>query len=400
MSQLVSTPWAYALICALVFAGATLFTYRRFVFTRTQSPVPVASVRADGPRTPRMVIVSASMAAGHDGAAAELARRAGTLGYDVDRVDFLDLLPWGTGAMIRAAYRIQLMVAPATWGWLLPLLGRREGHDWAARVPSRLARRRLREALDPEPCLVVSTYPLASQALSDLRLQGLLTSPAVTFLTDMSVHPLWVAPGIDSHLALHEVPAAQARLLGARDVHVAGPAVRPAFAPATVESRQEARDTWGLPTKARLALVVGGSWGVGDVSRTVDDLLETGVVTPVVVCGSNASLYRSVMRLPGAVALGWVEDMPSLMRACDLVVQNSGGLTSLEARQAGLPVITYRCLPGHGLTNAAALESAGWAGWARDPATLVSLLAGVAACCDTPVPEGQIPWPTLTGVPA
>jgi hypothetical protein len=47
------------------------------------------------------------------------------------------------------------------------------------------------------------------------------------------------------------------------------------------------------------------------------------------------------------------------------VVQNAGGLSSLEALSAGIPVVTYRCLPGHGRTNATGLDQAGWVPWIR-----------------------------------
>jgi UDP-N-acetylglucosamine:LPS N-acetylglucosamine transferase len=61
------------------------------------------------------------------------------------------------------------------------------------------------------------------------------------------------------------------------------------------------------------------------------------------------------------------------------VIQNAGGLSSLEALASGLPVISYRCLPGHGSTNAAALETAGWAPWARRPDDLPGMLAAALA---------------------
>jgi UDP-N-acetylglucosamine:LPS N-acetylglucosamine transferase len=92
--------------------------------------------------------------------------------------------------------------------------------------------------------------------------------------------------------------------------------------------------------------------------------------------------------------------MPSLMRACDLVIQNSGGLTSLEARQVGLPVITYRCLPGHGHTNARALERAGWAPWARDLEDLGVLVSAALATCPPGDGGDGVVDPALTGVGA
>jgi UDP-N-acetylglucosamine:LPS N-acetylglucosamine transferase len=59
--------------------------------------------------------------------------------------------------------------------------------------------------------------------------------------------------------------------------------------------------------------------------------------------------------------------MPALLRACQVVVQNAGGLSSLEALHSGVPIVTYRSLPGHGRDNAEALERAGWVPWLRTP---------------------------------
>jgi UDP-N-acetylglucosamine:LPS N-acetylglucosamine transferase len=66
--------------------------------------------------------------------------------------------------------------------------------------------------------------------------------------------------------------------------------------------------------------------------------------------------------------------MPALIGACDVVIQNAGGLTSLEAMACGVPVLTYRCLAGHGRTNADALDRAGWAPWIRDDQDLTAAL--------------------------
>lgn len=375
--------------------GVALGTMFRFVAYRwlvfaPPSPPPVAP----GPAGPRVLVVSASVGAGHDGAADELARRAAEAGYAVDRADFLALLPPGVGPALRSAYRLQLLLAPATWGWLLPRLGGASSRS--ASLSARLARRRLVAACQPGTELVLSTYPLASQMLGRLRLDGTLTCPAVTFLTDMSVHPLWVAPGIDSHLALHHLPAGQATALGAAHVLVTGPMVRPEFDVAPFDARATARARFGLSADRALALVVAGSWGVGDVARTVHDLLATGLVTPVVVCGANHALRRRVRAVSGAIALGWVDDMADLMRACDVVVQNAGGLTSLEGRQSGLPVLTYRSLPGHGLTNNEALATAGWARWAKHCDELAQTLFEVLVLPVDPAPPGEVPWTELT----
>ncbi len=328
------------------------------------------------PPVRRAVIVSASVGAGHDGAAAELSRRFEFAGFDVTRHDFLDLLPPAIGPLARGSYRMALKLMPGSWEWML---GRMEDHGsglWSGATGlAGLARRRARRVASDGPTVIVSTYPLASQVLGKLRESGRITTPVVTFLTDMSVHPLWVHPAVDLHLALHEVAAEQARGRGALDVRLVTPAVRPGFAPATPPDTQAGlRARFQLPADGRLALVVAGSWGVGEIEESVRDIAATGLATPVVACGRNRALAGRIARDGLGIPLEWVTDMPGLINACDVVIQNAGGLTSLEALTCGVPVITYRCLVGHGRTNAEALDRAGWAPWVTVPADLPEVL--------------------------
>jgi UDP-N-acetylglucosamine:LPS N-acetylglucosamine transferase len=310
------------------------------------------------------VVISASFGAGHDGAAAELTRRLRAGGHQVDRHDFVDLVPRRAGELLRGLYRRQLTTLPRTWGWLLALAGSHRLAGNAAALTAAADDATL-AAIGPDAAAVISTYPLASQVLGRLRRRGRLTAPAVTYLTDLSVHPLWIADGVDVHLALHDDVSLQAKELGATDVRVVAPAVAPAFTDlVTADVLSAARLRWGLPA-APLSLVVAGAWGVGSVERAAEEIAATGLAVPVVACGRNDALRRRLNRSGRTIALGWVDDMATLMRACQVVVQNAGGLSSLEALAAGVPVITYRCLPGHGATNALVLDRIGWIPWIR-----------------------------------
>jgi UDP-N-acetylglucosamine:LPS N-acetylglucosamine transferase len=230
-------------------------------------------------------------------------------------------------------------------------------------------------ATGPTPATVVSTYPLASQVLGRLRRSGQLRAPVVAFMTDPSVHPLCVADGIDLHLAPGRATAEQVRRLHrARTVAVA-PVVDPAFRPA--RGRYEtaaARRRLGLPVDERLTVVVAGSWGVGDIDRTVRDIAASATSVPVVVCGRNKALRQRLARSGTAIALGWVDTMPDLLRAADVVVHNAGGLSSMEAMASGVPLISYRCLPGHGVANAAVLAAEGLSAWPTTPAEFAAVL--------------------------
>jgi UDP-N-acetylglucosamine:LPS N-acetylglucosamine transferase len=331
------------------------------------------------PRPPsaaeRIVIVSASVGAGHDGAAAELERRLLAAGLAVDRLDLLDVLPARLGRLVRDGYHRMLVRTPWLYQRIYSSTERAGGGGPVARALLRSAEQRLLRALPADTGAVVSTYPGASRVLGNLRLAGRLTVPVLTYLTDFSVHPLWVADGVDVHLALHAVPAAQATAAGARDVRVCGPVADPRFHPVNATERTAARTRFGLPASAPLALLVAGSWGVGPVRQVARELRDCGAAVPVVVCGRNEELAEQ-LRADGIEHVhGWVDDMPGLMHAADVLVQNAGGLTSLEAFAAGLPVASYGCIPGHGLTNASALDQAGVAAWIRDPAQLKHVLA-------------------------
>lgn len=326
-------------------------------------------------------VVSGSYGAGHDVAARRLALRLRSRGHRVELLDVVDMFPAGLGRLLRAAYFRQLRAAPGSWDWLL---GRLEDDGRFRRLVTRALATSAGESLlravsGPHVAsdLVVATHPFAGQVLGHLRATGRLDVPVATYLTDMSVHPLWVHRGVDLHLALHELPAAAARARGAARAEVVGPfAGTPRRACLDGDERTALRKRLALPP-GTLALVTGGSHGIGRLEQAARDIVATGLATPVVLCGENLPLRGRLDRLPDVVALGWRTDVPDLLAAVDCVVQNAGGSTSLESLAAAAPTLSYRCLPGHGETNARALHDAGWVPWARTPDELARLLAAV-----------------------
>jgi UDP-N-acetylglucosamine:LPS N-acetylglucosamine transferase len=326
-----------------------------------------------------VVVISASIGAGHDGAATEITRRLRSSGCAVRRADFLDLLPAGWGRALKQTYARQLAYAPASWGWLLNSAARPRATRSAAWLSSRAAQNRLLAVTGVHPAAVISTYPLASQAIGRLRLAQRLTAPTFAVLTDPSVHPLCVAAGIDLHLAPNDEAATVVRDLYGLPAATSAPIVGPAFRPPSDTGEVvAARRRHGLPLDVPLALVVAGSWGVGDIDATVRDLGTATDAIPVVVCGRNTRLRDRLAATGRVIALGWVDDMPSLLRAADVVVHNAGGLSSLEALASGIPLVSYRCLPGHGVANAAAMERLGLSAWPRTPQELPSALAAAS----------------------
>ncbi len=311
----------------------------------------------------RVAVVSGSYGAGHDAAARELARQLRGHGCEVTTHDIASLLPAGLGHVFKQGYYTQLRLRPSSWETTLGMLEPgRPLHRTAVGLLG-LGARRVSQAVSG--CdVVIATHPFAGLALGHARERLALTSPAVTYLTDASVHPMWVHRGVDLHLAIHDVAARQARRWGGRTVTVSP------LVPPRGRSRPAAGDPLSsLGILGPRALVTGGSLGIGELEQAAHDIAATGVMTPVVACGRNLALAKRLRR-GGIVALDWRDDLPEVIEACDCVVQNAGGFTSLEALASGTPVLTYRPIPGHGVANAQSLDEAEWAPWARDPREL------------------------------
>ncbi len=340
--------------------------------------VPVRRT-ADAPArpVPSVLIISASMGAGHDGVAYELERRLQAAGARTEVVDYLQAMPAGTGWIIKAVYAGQLRYAPATYEWLYAKLDTVRWMEVVASFIAGWGRHSIRRTIRRNRhTLAVSTYPLGGQALGQLRHKRRIGVPAVTFLTDLDVHRTWLDDDTDLYLAVYEGSAREAtRRTGCPAMGV-GPVLPAAFrSEISPQERLAARAGLGMdPAGPPVVLVVTGSWGVGDVASTVAAIADSGVGSPVVLCGRNEALREELAAGGRCTALGWTSDVRSVLAAADVVVHNAGGLSSLEAFAIGVPVIGHACLPGHGQRNAQAMADAGVAGLARDNEELVGLL--------------------------
>jgi hypothetical protein len=205
-----------------------------------------------------------------------------------------------------------------------------------------------------------------------MRAKRWLNVPAVTYLTDFSVHPLWLHPAVDLHLAISRATEQTVTDRGALATAMVEPLVRPMFS--SEHNRTQLRAEFGIPNDKAGVLVVAGSWGVGSVAETVKAIAEAGPFHPVCICAHNAGLQKSLERLHVGTVVGWTDRMAEYMAACDVAVENAGGLTCMEALASGLPVITFDPIPGHGRHNAEVMAAAGVVRYARSRGELQTAL--------------------------
>jgi WS/DGAT/MGAT family acyltransferase len=337
-------------------------------------------------RPKRVLIVSADMGEGHNatGRALEEAVRAHWPGATVRWVDTLDVMGRGVGPLFRNIYVTNVQRTPwlyeffysslCRWPWFAASSKRVVG-TWAGR---RLARH-LRAF---RPDVVLSTYPLGTAGLDWLRKHRGLRTPVGAWVSDFAPHPFWVYRDIDLNLVMHQVAIAPAnRWEPGAQVGVSAPPVVDGFAPG---DRAAARRELDLPEDGFVALVSCGSLGFGSVESAAAALVNADPgITVVVACGRNEALRRRLLRggdHDGRLrALGWTDQMPALTVACDVVVTNAGGATSLEALACGRTVLMYQPIAAHGRANAELMAAAGLAEVCRNPTELAATVRRLRA---------------------
>lgn len=342
---------------------------------------------SESTRQPRRVLIlSADMGEGHNatGRALEEAALARWPGVTVRWLDALDVMGPGIGPLFRSIYVANVERTPwlyeffylsiRRWRWFAESSKHFVGAWCGRRLAPRVA------AFDPD--VILSTYPLGTAGLAWLRRHRGLRVPIGAWVSDFSPHPFWVYRHVDLNLVMHEVAADAAReWVPGVAAAVSAPPVVSAFVPA---GKAGARAAMGLPRDAFIALVSCGSLGFGSVESAARTLLAASEkVVVVVACGRNDALRERLLadgdhggRLR---ALGWVDTMPALTAASDVMVTNAGGATSLEALACGRPVLMYRPIAAHGRANARLMADAGLATVCEDDGTLAVTVRDLVA---------------------
>jgi processive 1,2-diacylglycerol beta-glucosyltransferase len=320
------------------------------------------------PRDPgphRVLILSADVGEGHAAAARALAEQieASPEPAEVTLIDGLAAMGRLLRPVVEDGYRVQLRFVPWTYTvvyWLLEHV-----------APIRALARRLLCALgsgplartisEYNPDVVVSTYPAVTVVLARLRRTGAVNCPTVATITDLTGLFFWAQPGIDMHLVMYgeSMPSVE-RIAGEGSVQL----VRPLISAEFLEPRSPlgARRALGLPEEGRVVVVSGGGWGVGDIAGAVGEFIRVPEVSSIVcLAGRNdqlaGKLRAAFAREPRVHVYGFTDRMPELLAAADVLVHSTGGVTCLEARAAGTPVVSYGLPVGHARLNTRAMAS-------------------------------------------
>ncbi|HZT99303.1 MAG TPA: glycosyltransferase [Ktedonobacteraceae bacterium] len=212
----------------------------------------------------------------------------------------------------------------------------------------------LRLITSTQPDVIVSIHPLFNHPTIKVLRELRLHIPFLTVVTDLvSIHYSWYAPGADAYI----VPTEQARQLylerglNPKKVHMLGMPIDPKFT-RTTETKKDLQQRFGLKPGVPVVLLVGGGDGAGGLQTAVRAISQAHLpVQLLVVTGRNKRLYAHLQRIRAqlhvpAKIFGFVQNMPELMHASDVIITKAGPGTICEALACKLPIILSGYVPG------------------------------------------------------
>lgn len=221
---------------------------------------------------------------------------------------------------------------------------------------------------DYQPDMVFCSHTYAAHIMSELKEKGLYNGKVFYIVSDFDLSPCTetctyvdyvISPNKDFDESLIKKGFKQKQILPL------GIPVAPKFS-AKIDKR-EIRDKLGISQDKFIVFIMNGGVGFGDTDKLIKNLCKANVDFEVIsVCGKNKKLKAKIDKLisNGKYRVkvhnyGFATNVEELMSASDCYVGKMGGLSTNEALNRGLPLISTNRLPWQEYDNMVYLTNKG-----------------------------------------
>ncbi|MGL5329875.1 MAG: MGDG synthase family glycosyltransferase [Peptostreptococcaceae bacterium] len=345
----------------------------------------------------KVLIMSASTGGGHNRAARAIQEELNNKiidGFPIECeiIDSLKLVNTTMDKIISRGYEKSAIYTPKAYGRVYrlsesSLASRNEFKDNPLTSFMAMKFRSLLE--ESKPDLIIGTHPFPMIALSTLKKHSnslknhensilhdalhkyyynLSVPPLVTVLTDYTTHSTWIQNEIDYYIAGHEYVKELLIYDGVNPekVKTFGIPVEKSFL--SNRDRATVLSEFGLDPNVFTVLLMGGSFGAGNIKETLEELLNIERdFQVIVITGRNEHLKEKLEKKLDThdinnkkiLVLGFTNKMNDLLASVDILVSKPGGLTTTEALLKELPMIIPYYIPGQEEENLDFLSNCG-----------------------------------------
>ncbi|MBM4464963.1 MAG: glycosyltransferase [Chloroflexi bacterium] len=332
----------------------------------------------------QVLILMSDTGGGHRSAAEAIAEGLEHIGPGEFDVQLLDFIADGTPFPLNRAgrlYRPTVNYSGPLWGWFWCMSDhqRRMGLLLNLLVP--WVRSRLVQVLRQAKLqAIVSVHPLINH-LAVQAVRGLdKPMPVITVVTDLvRAHVSWFCPDVDLCIVPGDAVREKALAcnLSPQKIKVVGLPVGLEFG-RHLEVKSELKEKLGLKPDLPALLLVGGGEGMGKVFRIARAIAQARLPGQLlVVAGRNEPMRRRLENVDWEIPtniFGFVDNMPQLMAASEVIITKAGPATISEAMACGLPIIISGAIPYQEDLNVAYVVENGVGCLAEQPRGIANLL--------------------------
>ena len=198
---------------------------------------------------------------------------------------------------------------------------------------------------------IISTFPFYSTSIRQLLFSLHLHIPFYSVVTDLdNVHCVWFHPGPDKYFVASEqlkFQAVECKVKPSKVIVSGIPVDTRIFTETRDKAALRAQLDWdgSLPT-----ILAIGSKRVQNLLDKLIAIEEIGIPLQLcVVAGGDDSFYQCVTSREWKVPVhcyNFVENMPELLLASDILVTKAGGLITSEGLACGLPILLIDAIEG------------------------------------------------------
>lgn len=228
---------------------------------------------------------------------------------------------------------------------------------------------------------IVFTHFFPAEVCATLKRTGRIKAKLLTIVTDVIPHRVWANSGTDYYWIMADESAKTLMNYGVeRDkIYVKGIPVSADFMtrlnPQSIRKKLELRE-------GRLTILFSsGSFGMGPTEEVLASFNELkDQIQAIVICGKNKVLLHQLNNrtFPFPIRLfGFVDNMPELMSASDLLIAKPGGATMCESLAENLPMIMTSPIPGQESHNADWLSMHQAAFKVKNPSEIKDIVKGI-----------------------
>ena len=313
----------------------------------------------------KILVLSASVGAGHIRAAQALELALKELAPPDDTIQNVDVLTLSTASfrkIYRQSYLEMVNKAPHLLGFFYDRLDQpvSKSENWLTKLGLVVEKANLKGLVKllQEPWdLVVNTHYLPTEILASMRRKQQSKLEQFCVTTDFDTHRLWVHDPVERYFCALEDGKKYLESFGVpeKKITVTGIPIHPVFS--KPKDRVTILKAHGIQGDRPVILQLAGGFGVGPVGDIYKSLLE--IQQPleiVVVAGKNEDAQKALKKIkvpPRHLThiLGFTDKMDELLVAADVVLSKPGGLTVSEALARGAAFAILNPIPGQETHN-------------------------------------------------